>query len=342
MSNILDIDALPDEPAAQGAKEAPRKWQKHSVAIWYFALQDAKTAILKVIESDPDGVTEEDCRISKTDIAQKMGKNKSHLSPSQWIKKDTPTKKAKAFIVEEIDKIDDSLRLARNSALERTTGNSKSTTRSMAALLRDIEDHKKSFERAAQQTWSDLLQQLDNNGEELQSKCDDLQNDLEKARKSIRNQRNVHQKKLSERSLDHAEIDRLTQLNAALKTDLRKAQENLDQLSSEASNSKGKLIRLVEGKVDVSYPPEGINSVAWNEWVAYRAKIRKKVSPAAARKQWEILRHLSFEEQAHTINESIANDYQGLFPAKSSSRHRGTSTRSRSLEQDLNDTSWTK
>ena len=84
MNSILDIDALQDKPVEQNAKEAPQKWQKHNVADWYFVLQDTKSAMLKTIAGDPEVFTEAGCKITDTDIAKMMGKNKSHLAPSQW------------------------------------------------------------------------------------------------------------------------------------------------------------------------------------------------------------------------------------------------------------------
>ena len=54
----------------------------------------------------------------------------------------------------------------------------------------------------------------------------------------------------------------------------------------------------------------------WLEWEAYRRKQRKTISEAAARKQMLLLQTLSEADAIAAIDQSIANDYQGLFPPK--------------------------
>ena len=56
--------------------------------------------------------------------------------------------------------------------------------------------------------------------------------------------------------------------------------------------------------------------VKWKEWENYRRKKGKPISEAAARKQMKMLQDLSREEAIAAIDNSIANDYQGLFPPK--------------------------
>lgn len=56
--------------------------------------------------------------------------------------------------------------------------------------------------------------------------------------------------------------------------------------------------------------------VKWKEWEDYRRKKGKPISEAAARKQMKMLQDLSREEAIAAIDNSIANDYQGLFPPK--------------------------
>jgi hypothetical protein len=53
----------------------------------------------------------------------------------------------------------------------------------------------------------------------------------------------------------------------------------------------------------------------WGEWLSYRSEKRKPVSEVAARKQ---LAQLSKDPStaAAAIDQSIANDWQGLFPEK--------------------------
>ena len=56
--------------------------------------------------------------------------------------------------------------------------------------------------------------------------------------------------------------------------------------------------------------------VKWKEWEDFRRKKGKPISEAAARKQMKMLQDLSREEAIAAIDNSIANDYQGLFPPK--------------------------
>lgn len=65
--------------------------------------------------------------------------------------------------------------------------------------------------------------------------------------------------------------------------------------------------------------PVGINAVAWNEWIAYRQSKKKKVSKAAAAKQFKLLANHALDVQQEIINQSIQNDYQGLFEPKGNS-----------------------
>lgn len=55
---------------------------------------------------------------------------------------------------------------------------------------------------------------------------------------------------------------------------------------------------------------------AWNEWVNYRTKTKKRLSRFAQEKQLKILEGLTEQECVDCINRSIANDWQGLFPEK--------------------------
>jgi hypothetical protein len=61
----------------------------------------------------------------------------------------------------------------------------------------------------------------------------------------------------------------------------------------------------------------GLNAVAWRQWVAYRAELRKPLTTAslivAAASMAELGDH---EAQAKAVKASIANGYQGLFPPK--------------------------
>ncbi len=62
--------------------------------------------------------------------------------------------------------------------------------------------------------------------------------------------------------------------------------------------------------------PVGINASAWTEWVDYRKTKKKTVSQAAATKQFKLLSTYSLADQQKIIDNSISNDYQGLFELK--------------------------
>ena len=70
--------------------------------------------------------------------------------------------------------------------------------------------------------------------------------------------------------------------------------------------------------------PEGINLEAWDEWLEYRSKKKKKVSEAAAKKQFKLLLKYNQDDQQAIINQSIASDYQGLFELKGKSNETST------------------
>lgn len=54
----------------------------------------------------------------------------------------------------------------------------------------------------------------------------------------------------------------------------------------------------------------------WKEWELFRRKKGKPISENAARMQIDMLSQLTAEEAIAAMNNSIANDYQGLFPPK--------------------------
>jgi hypothetical protein len=63
--------------------------------------------------------------------------------------------------------------------------------------------------------------------------------------------------------------------------------------------------------------PEGVNMEAWSEWEIYRRVDKKKtITPAAARKQFKLLQSYNNEQQQQIVDNSIQNDYQGLFDLK--------------------------
>ena len=54
----------------------------------------------------------------------------------------------------------------------------------------------------------------------------------------------------------------------------------------------------------------------WGEWINYRSKTKKKVSKFAQEKQLKMMADLDERTAIATIERSIANDWQGLFPEK--------------------------
>ena len=62
--------------------------------------------------------------------------------------------------------------------------------------------------------------------------------------------------------------------------------------------------------------PDGINLNAWEEWENYRKSKKKKISKQAAAKQFKLLLKYPQNIQQTIIDNSITNDYQGLFEPK--------------------------
>lgn len=54
----------------------------------------------------------------------------------------------------------------------------------------------------------------------------------------------------------------------------------------------------------------------WREWEHYRRNRKKAISEAAATKQLKMLSELSEADAIAAIDQSIQNDYQGIFPPK--------------------------
>ena len=65
--------------------------------------------------------------------------------------------------------------------------------------------------------------------------------------------------------------------------------------------------------------PDKINLEAWAEWIEYRKAKRKPVSELAANKQFKLLESYSDDQQQEIIDNSIQNDYQGLFKLRGQS-----------------------
>ena len=76
-------------------------------------------------------------------------------------------------------------------------------------------------------------------------------------------------------------------------------------------------------KEEYPYPPE-LNLTAWNEWKAYRRELKLRAYKPTPRSEGAAIKNLlklsdnSYSVQAAIINQSIANQYQGLFELRGS------------------------
>ena len=87
--------------------------------------------------------------------------------------------------------------------------------------------------------------------------------------------------------------------------------------------------------------PDGINIDSWTEWITYRKSKKKKVSDAAAKKQFKLLAKYTHDQQKLIIDKSIESDYQGLFELKENSN--GTyQANKRQNEIDDDPTEWAR
>jgi len=69
--------------------------------------------------------------------------------------------------------------------------------------------------------------------------------------------------------------------------------------------------------------PENLNVPSWLEWCACRASRKKPITEFAAHKQIAYLGGYDQLVQAQIIDQSIANDWTGLFPPKIGGQHHG-------------------
>jgi len=84
-----------------------------------------------------------------------------------------------------------------------------------------------------------------------------------------------------------------------------------------------------ESKKENIIIPSGINLNSWSEWIAFRKSKKKNVSELAAKKQFELLAKYPESVQKQIIDNSITNDYQGLFEPKQNTQ---------TIKQSFNDT----
>ena len=86
---------------------------------------------------------------------------------------------------------------------------------------------------------------------------------------------------------------------------------------------------------------EAVNAEAWAEWINWRRTEKKiPVGDKAERLQQKMLAGFDHDQQRQIIEHSIMNSYQGLFPLKTGRAAQASSTRHRTLQEDLQDRSW--
>lgn len=71
-----------------------------------------------------------------------------------------------------------------------------------------------------------------------------------------------------------------------------------------------------ENEPEIVETPEWLNTEAWLDWCEYRSSAKKKITEKARAMQWKFLEPYSKDDQRKIIDNSITNDYQGLFPLK--------------------------
>jgi len=89
----------------------------------------------------------------------------------------------------------------------------------------------------------------------------------------------------------------------------------------------------------------GLNTEALEEWREYRKAKKKPLSPLAEKKTIKLMLQYQMEEQQLLVDRAIQNDWQGLHPLNDKQRrdakpNKRSSTRHRSIQDDLEDTSW--
>jgi len=81
----------------------------------------------------------------------------------------------------------------------------------------------------------------------------------------------------------------------------------------------------------------GVNQEALDEFQEHRVEIKHPMTPLAIKKAIKVLMPFSFEQQQYMVDQAILNGWRGLFPVDPP---KVNTSRTRSIEQDLTDTSW--
>jgi len=100
------------------------------------------------------------------------------------------------------------------------------------------------------------------------------------------------------------------------------------EVSKREAETKGKERKgkVRKGKVKEAVAPLPFVSIeftnSWNEWLAYLKQKRKTPTPITIKKQLNQLQKLNEQEAIITINQSIQNGWQGLFPISGTTNKR--------------------
>lgn len=84
--------------------------------------------------------------------------------------------------------------------------------------------------------------------------------------------------------------------------------------------TKAKAKSATPDAIPDEYQPTPEAQAAWAEWLAYRRSKAKPVTAIAAKQQFKLLAEWGAPAWIAAIQSSIANDYQGLFPAREAPR----------------------
>ena len=82
---------------------------------------------------------------------------------------------------------------------------------------------------------------------------------------------------------------------------------------------------------------DGINQIALEEFQEHRVEIKKPMTPLAIKKAIKVLMPFSLEQQQYMVDQAILNGWRGLFPVDPPKQF---SSRTRTLQDELTDTSW--
>ena len=87
----------------------------------------------------------------------------------------------------------------------------------------------------------------------------------------------------------------------------------------------------------VSEQATDINQEALEEFQEHRIEIKKPMTPLAIKKAMKVLRPFSLEQQQYMVDQAILNGWRGLFPVDPPKQ---ITSRTRTIQDDLTDTSW--